>query len=304
MSTTSVPMPGVGPIVATEHLDAVVPYWTDVWRRFRRNSLAMVSLFYAGLLIVVGFAAPLIARYDPKTIDPINSLQSPSLTHWMGTDLLGRDVYSRIIYGSQISLKIAAGTIVISVAISLFVGALAGYFGGWFDTISMRVADMFAAIPYIVVVLAAITIGGRNVWSLVFAIVAIGWMGTARLYRSGVLQVKTQDYIEAARAVGAPTKRIILRHITPNAIQPIIVSVAFSIGLAILQESVFSFLGVGLEPGTPAWGLMVGDSRDYITSHPHLFFFPAGALVLTVLAFTFIGDGLRDALDPKLRGAE
>ena len=287
-----------------QDLDEMTPYWSDVWTRFRRNKLAMASLVFAVALVLVGVSAPLITKYGPKVIDPVNSLQRPSRKHWMGTDLLGRDVYSRIVYGSQVSLKVAGGTILISLALSLTVGAMAGYFGGWFDTIAMRIADMFASIPYIVVVLAAITIGGRNIWSIVFAIVAIGWMGTARLFRSGVLQVKEQDYVEAARAVGAPTVRIITRHITPNAIQPIIVSVAFSVGLAILQESVFSFLGVGLEPGTPAWGLMVGDSRDYITSHPHLFFFPAGALVLTVLAFTFIGDGLRDALDPKLRGAE
>jgi len=293
----------VSPDPSIDDLGEIVDIRKDVWRRFRRNKAAMAGLVWAAILVLMGIFGPLIERYDPRAIDPINSLAGPSGAHWFGADLLGRDVWSRIVNGARISLLVAAGTITVSLVLSLLVGALSGYFGGWFDTFFMRLADMFSALPYIIVVLAFVSIGGRNVWSVIAAIVALGWMGTARLFRSSVLQVKAQDYIEAARAVGCGPKRIILRHVVPNAIQPIIVSVAFSIGGAILTESVFSFLGVGLEPSTPAWGIMVGESRDYITSYPHLFFFPAGALVLTVLAFTFIGDGMRDALDPKLRGS-
>lgn len=286
-----------------DDLEDLVDIRKDVWRRFRRNKAAMAGLVWAVLLALMAVLGPLIQRYDPRAIDPINSLAGPSGAHWFGADLLGRDVWSRIVNGARISLLVAVGTITISLVLSLLVGALSGYFGGWFDTFFMRLADMFSALPYIIVVLAFVSIGGRNVWSVIAAIVALGWMGTARLFRSSVLQVKAQDYIEAARSIGCGPWRIIMRHVVPNAIQPIIVSIAFSIGGAILTESVFSFLGVGLEPSTPAWGIMVGESRDYITSHPHLFFFPAGALVLTVLAFTFIGDGMRDALDPKLRGS-
>ena len=285
-------------------LDEPIDARADVWKRFKRNKVAMLGLGWAIMLTLVAIFAPLIDRYDPRAIDAARSLSNPSAAHWFGQDLLGRDVWSRIINGSRVSLVVALGTIVVSLFLSLFVGAMSGYFGGWFDSMFMRVADMFSALPYIVVVLAFVGIFGRNVWSIILAIVALGWMGTARLFRSGVLQVKAQDYIEAAHAAGCSTRRIIMRHIVPNAIQPIIVSVAFSVGGAILQESVFSFLGVGLEPSTPAWGIMVGESRDYITSKPHLFFFPAGALVLTILAFTFIGDGMRDALDPKLRGSQ
>jgi peptide/nickel transport system permease protein len=276
----------------------------DAWRRYRRNRAAMVGLVWAALLTLCALFAPWIQRYDPKAIDPINSLATPSGKHWFGSDLLGRDQWSRIIAGSRISMSVALGTIVVSLILSLFVGALSGYLGGWFDAIFMRFAEIMHALPYIIVVLAFTSIFGRNIWALIAAIVSISWMGTTRLFRSGVLQIKNLDYIEAARASGRGTWGILVRHIAPNAIQPVIVSVAFSIGSAVLLESVFSFLGIGLEPSTPAWGVMVGQSRDYITSDSHLFFFPAGALVLTVLAFTFIGDGLRDALDPKMRGVE
>ena len=297
------PLPPGSAVYATEELDPLVPFWTDVWRRFRRNKLALIGLGWCFLLIFIAVAAPIITFFNPTTINVADSLAKPSRKHWFGTDILGRDLYTRIVYGSQISLKVAIATIIVTIALSLFVGAMSGFFGGWFDTIFMRLADIFSALPYIVVVLFFVGRFGRKLWAIVAAIVVIGWMGTARLFRSGVLQVKAQEYIEAARAAGCSNSRIILRHILPNAIQPIIVSIAFSIGGAILQESVFSFLGVGFQPPTPAWGIMVGESRDYITSAPHLFFFPAGALVLTVLAFTFIGDGMRDALDPKLRGA-
>ncbi len=274
----------------------------DAWKRFRKNKAAMLGSAWAILLTLVAILAPVIQRFDPKKIDPISSLQTPNSKHWFGSDLLGRDVWSRIVNGSRLSLTVAIGTVIVTLVLSLVIGALSGYLGGWFDAIFMRFADIVLALPYIVVILAFTSIFGRNLPTLIAAIVSISWMGTARLFRSGVLQIKNLDYIEAARASGQTTWGILTRHIVPNAIQPVIVSVAFSVGSAILLESVFSFLGIGLDPSTPAWGVMVGESRDYITSSSHLFFFPAGALVLTVLAFTFIGDGLRDALDPKMRG--
>jgi peptide/nickel transport system permease protein len=274
----------------------------DSFRRFRRNKGAMIGLAWAIMLLLVAAFAPLIQRYDPKVIDPINSLSKPSKKHWFGADLLGRDVWSRIVNGSRVSLSVALGVVVLSLVLSLVVGALSGYRGGIVDTIFMRFADVVLALPYIPVLIAFTSIFGREVWVLVVAIVSISWMGTARLFRSSVLQVKNLDYVEAARASGSPTSRILRRHIVPNAIQPVIPSIAFAIGTAILLESIFSFLGIGLEPATPAWGVMVGESRDYLTSSSHLFFFPAGALALTVLAFAFIGDGLRDAFDPKMRG--
>ena len=274
----------------------------DAWNRFRANKAAMLGLAWAILLVLIATFATVIQRYDPKKISPLDSLKGPSGRHWFGADLLGRDVWSRIVNGSRISLSVAIGVVFVSLVLSLLVGALSGYRGGLVDAAFMRFADVILALPYVPVLLAFTSLLGRKVWVLVFAIVAISWMSTARLFRAGVLQVKSLDYVEAAKASGASTWRIILRHIVPNAIQPVIVSVAFSIGTAVLLESVFSFLGIGLDPATPAWGVMVGDARQYVTSSAHLFFFPAAALVLTVLAFTFIGDGLRDALDPKMRG--
>jgi ABC-type dipeptide/oligopeptide/nickel transport system permease subunit len=274
----------------------------DAWRLFRRNKAAMVGLGWAVLLTFVAAFAKVIERYDPKKIDVVSSLQGPSRKHWLGADLLGRDVWSRIVNGSRVSLSLALGVVTVALVLSLFIGALAGFRGGWFDATFMRFADIVLALPYIIVVLAFTSVFGRSIWILILAIVSISWMGTARLFRGSVLQVRSLDYIEAARASGASTTRILRRHVFSNAIQPVIVSIGFSIGAAILLESVFSFLGIGLEPGTPSWGVMVGDSRQYITSSSHLFFFPAGALVMTVLAFSFIGDGVRDALDPKLRG--
>jgi peptide/nickel transport system permease protein len=274
----------------------------DAFRRFRKNKGAMIGVVWALTVFLAAIFAPLIQRYDPKVIDPINSLSNPSRKHWFGADLLGRDVWSRIVNGSRVSLSVAAGVVLLALLLSLAVGALSGYRGGLVDTIFMRFADVVLALPYVPVLIAFTSIFGRKIWVLVVAIVAINWMVTARLFRSSVLQVKNLDYVEAARASGSKTSRILRRHIVPNAIQPVIPSVAFSIGSAVLLESVFSFLGIGLEPSTPAWGVMVGESRDYLTSSSHLFFFPAAALALTVLAFAFIGDGLRDAFDPKLRG--
>jgi peptide/nickel transport system permease protein len=274
----------------------------DAFRRFRKNKGAMIGIVWAITVALGAIFAPLIQRYDPKVIDPINSLSNPSKKHWFGADLLGRDVWSRIVNGSRVSLSVAGGVVLLALLLSLAVGALSGYRGGLVDTVFMRFADVVLALPYVPVLIAFTSIFGRKIWVLVVAIVAINWMVTARLFRSSVLQVKNLDYVEAARASGAKTSRILRRHIVPNAIQPVIPSVAFSIGSAVLLESVFSFLGIGLEPSTPAWGVMVGESRDYLTSSSHLFFFPAAALALTVLAFAFIGDGLRDAFDPKLRG--
>ena len=274
----------------------------DAWRLFKKNKAAMLGLGWAILLTLVAIFGPLIQRYDPKKIDIVSALSGPSRKHWLGADILGRDVWSRIVNGARVSLSLALGVVIAALVLSLFIGALAGFTGGWFDSLFMRFADIVLALPYIIVVLAFTSVFGRSIWILIFAIVSISWMGVARLFRGSVLQVRSLDYIEAARASGASTARILRRHVFSNAIQPVIVSIGFSIGGAILLESIFSFLGIGLEPGTPSWGVMVGDSRQYITSSSHLFFFPAGALVLTVLAFSFIGDGVRDALDPKLRG--
>jgi peptide/nickel transport system permease protein len=320
MSTHDMPVMPAAPINLLSAGEAltVKPFnpRADSLKRFRRNKAAMIGSVWALFVAVVAVATvvpgvgPWIQRVDPTKIDltlrPDGklgcTLEGPTKAHWLGCDLLGRDLWSRILNGARISMVIALATIAISLILALSLGAISGFSGGWKDSIIMRVADIFVAIPYFAVVLAFTSTFGNSIVPLAAAIVTISWMGSARLFRASVLQTKNLDYIEAARASGLSTGQILRRHVAPNAIQPIIASLGASIGGAILSESVFSFLGIGLLPPTPSWGVMVGEARDYITTNPHLFFVPAGALLITTLAFTFMGDGLRDALDPKMRG--
>jgi ABC-type dipeptide/oligopeptide/nickel transport system permease subunit len=297
------------PIV--DELPDFVNQRAEMWKRFRRNKAAMIGLIWALLMMFVAVFGPLIQRVGPKKIFRVEidgykqvlSVARPSSAHWFGTNRIGQDVWSRLITGARISFTIAFAAIFVSLVLSILIGGITGYFRGWVDNLFMRFADILLAIPYLLMVLAFRSFFGQGIFTIVAVITFLGWMGTARLFRAGVMSVSGLDYVEAARASGCSTWRIVSRHILPNAIQPLMVSAAFSVGSAILTEAVFSFLGIGLKPGEPSWGVMVGEARDYITSDPHLFFFPAGALVFTVLAFAFIGDGLRDALDPKLRGA-
>jgi peptide/nickel transport system permease protein len=288
----------------------------DAFRRFLRNKAAIVGSLWAISLAVIALVGPWIQRFDPTKLDldirPDGNggvklgctLEGPTKMHWLGCDLLGRDLWSRIVNGARISMVIALATIAVSLFIALILGAISGYTGGRWDSVIMRTADIFSAVPYFAVILAFTSTFGHSIIPLMAAIVTIGWMSSARLFRASVLQTRGLDYVEAARAAGLNTSQILRKHIAPNAIQPIIASLGASIGGAILSEAVFSFLGIGLLPPTPSWGVMVGESRDYITTNPHLFFVPAGALLVTTLAFTFMGDGVRDALDPKLRGVK
>jgi peptide/nickel transport system permease protein len=275
----------------------------DIWRRYRRNKAAMIGSVWAILVGLVAIFAPLVQRYDPSKTDALNFLGRPSRKHWLGGDRLGRDVWARLVSGARISFTIALFVTLFIVLISLVIGGICGFYRGKADSLFMRFVDVIQSIPYIVILLAFVFTFGQDVWVMVAAITFLGWTGTARLFRSSVMAVGSLDYIEAAKASGCGGKRILFRHITPNAIQPILVAIAFAIGGAISSEATFSFLGVGLKVGTPSWGVMIADARDLYQSDPHLFFSPVGALTLTVLAFVFIGDGVRDALDPKLRGA-
>jgi ABC-type dipeptide/oligopeptide/nickel transport system permease subunit len=245
------------------------PMRADVWRRFRRNRLAMAALSFLALLVLAAIFAPLITRYGPTERVPAYR-QAPSREHWFGTDRIGRDVFSRIIYGARVSLRIGFLATAISLCIGIVSGSVSGFFGGWVDTVLMRITDVFLAIPYIVL---AVAIAG----------------------------LKQLEYVEAARALGYSRRRIVFRHILPNALQPIIVYGTIAIGSVILAEAALSFLGVGPQDPTPAWGLMVSDGKGDLVNAFHLLAFPGAAICLTVLAFVLIGDGLRDALDPKLR---
>ncbi len=275
--------------------------YKDALKRFRRNNMAIFGLVIVVLLIIIAIFAPLIAPYDPNIRIKEDSSLKPARTHLFGTDLLGRDIFSRVIYGSRISIVVGIGAVGISLVIGLFFGALAGYFGRWPDTVIMRLADIFFAFPYILGAIAIMTILGSGIVNVFMAIGILGWAYFARIFRSSILSIKNAAFIEAARALGASNFRIITRHIFPNAMAPIIVYASMNIGTAIIVEAAMSFLGIGIKPPTPSWGKMLSESLDYIYTAPWMMLPPGLAIVLTVLGFVLLGDGLRDAFDPRMK---
>ena len=272
----------------------------ELWRRFRRNRLASAGLVVIGLEVAAAVLAPFITFDDPGHVGSGASLSPPSADHWFGTDLLGRDLYSRVVYGARVSLQVGIVAALIALAIGLVAGAAAGWYGGFVDGLVMRVTDVFLAFPYILAAIAVITAVGRGRTAVIVVLGLLGWMPIARLFRSSVLQAKLTEYVEAARALGVSDFGVVTRHILPNAIQPVVVYATIFVGTAVLSEAALSFLGAGITEPTAAWGLMVAQGKDFIFSSPHLLFFPGAAIFLTVLAFVFVGDGLRDALDPRL----
>jgi ABC-type dipeptide/oligopeptide/nickel transport system permease subunit len=277
------------------------PLRADVWRRFRRNRLAMVGMAFIVFLILVAIFAPWIAPYEITERTSGSARQSPSLDHLFGTDNIGRDVFSRVVYGARVSLRIGILATAISLTIGVLLGAASGFFEGTLGTLIMRLTDVFLAIPYIVLAVAIATVLGRSENSIILIIGVIGWTSIARIVRSSFLSLKRLEYVEAATALGFSRRRVMFRHILPNALQPIIIYGTIAIGSVILTEAALSFVGVGPVDPTPAWGKMVAEAKSSLTNAPHMLFFPAGAIFLTVLSFVFVGDGLRDALDPKLK---
>lgn len=290
--------------IETEILDSKYSrssLYKDAWKRLRRNKLAMLGLAIVLFLILMAIFAPLLAPYDPIMRIKEDSSMPPSGTHLFGTDLLGRDIFSRVIYGSRISIEVGIVAVGISVILGLFFGALAGYFGRWPDAIIMRVADIFFAFPYILGAIAIMTILGSGIVNIFIAIGVLGWAYFARVFRGSILSIKNKEYIEAAKALGASNTRIITKHIFPNAIAPIIVLATMNVGTAIIVEAALSFLGIGVQPPTPAWGKMLSEALDFIDIAPWMMLFPGLAIVFTVLGFVLLGDGLRDAFDPKMK---
>lgn len=305
-------MSGLDPLsagVALEDVDQIEgdqmlapkPLRADVWRRFRKNRLAVVGLIFIGLLILVAVFAPLIAPFDFDERTPGAFREGPSSTHWFGTDTVGFDVFSRVVYGARISLRVGILATAMVVVIGLVLGAVAGYAGGKTGGLIMRLTDVLLAIPYIILAVAIATIFGKSVNAVILVLGLTGWLGLCRIVRASFLSLSRLEYVEAARSLGFGHARIIFRHMLPNALQPVIVYATISVGTIILAEAALSFLGVGPTPPTPAWGLMVSEAKSTLAVAPHMLFFPGMAIFLTVLAFVFVGDGLRDALDPKLK---
>ena len=275
--------------------------YKDAWKRLKRNKLALVGLSIVILLILIAILAPIISPYDPNIRIKEDSSLGPSRVHLFGTDLLGRDIFSRVIYGSRISIEVGIIAVGISVIIGLILGALSGYFGNIPDTVIMRIADIFFAFPYILGAIAIMTVLGPGIVNIFIAIGILGWASFARIFRGSILSIKNKEYIEAARALGASNYRIITKHIFPNSFAPIIVYATMNVGTAIIVEAALSFLGIGVQPPTPAWGKMLADSLEYIDTAPWMMLFPGLAILITVLGFVMLGDGLRDAFDPRLK---
>jgi ABC-type dipeptide/oligopeptide/nickel transport system permease subunit len=275
--------------------------YKDAWKRLKRNKLALVGLSIVILLILIAMLAPIISPYDPNIRIKEDSSLGPSRVHLFGTDLLGRDIFSRVIYGSRISIEVGIIAVGISVIIGLILGALSGYFGNIPDTVIMRIADIFFAFPYILGAIAIMTVLGPGIVNIFIAIGILGWASFARIFRGSILSIKNKEYIEAARALGASNYRIITKHIFPNSFAPIIVYATMNVGTAIIVEAALSFLGIGVQPPTPAWGKMLADSLEYIDTAPWMMLFPGLAILITVLGFVMLGDGLRDAFDPRLK---
>lgn len=273
---------------------------------FRRaagyNVLATSGVILVAVFVICALFAPWIAPQSPAHIDLPNRLMGPSAAHWFGTDELGRDVLSRVIYGARISMLVGGCVVAASLTLGLLFGSIAGYYGGIVDRfLNVIVMNAFMSFPGILLAIAFVAFLGPGVFNLIFALSLGGWVGYARLVRAQVLAVREREFVEAARALGASDSRIITRHILPNIIQPVIVQAAIGMAGAILAEATMSFLGLGVPPPTASWGTMLNDARSHLFDSPHLVLFPAGVLMLAVLSFNFIGDGLRDYLDPRSR---
>jgi len=271
---------------------------------WRRSPLTVAGLALIAILAVIALLAPLIAPANPLKQVLSTRLKPPSADHWLGTDQLGRDVLSRMIYGARISLLI--GTVVVGLAASVgtFVGLVAGYVGGWLDEGLMRLTDVFLAFPALILAMAISGALGPSLTNAMIAIAVVSWPVYARLVRAQVLSLREREYVEAARGLGASAQRIVWRHILPNTLAPLLVQASFDMGGAILSAAGLSFIGFGTQPPTAEWGVMISEGRNYIATHSWLSLFPGLAILLTVAAFNLIGDGLRDALDPRLRGTE
>ena len=267
-----------------------------------RNPLAAAGLLMIAVFVFCALFAPWISPQDPARIDLPNRLQRPSLHHCFGTDELGRDILSRVIYGSRISMVVGASVVAMSLATGLIIGSIAGYYGGGIDRfVNVVLMNAFLSFPGILIAIAFVAFRGPGIFNLVLALSLGGWVGYARLVRAQVLAAREREYVEAARALGANDVRIVGRHILPNIIQPVIVQAAIGMAGAILAEATMSFLGLGVPPPTASWGAMLNDSRAHLFDAAHLVIFPALAVMLAVLSFNFIGDALRDFLDPRSR---
>ncbi|MEW6214092.1 MAG: oligopeptide ABC transporter permease [Nitrospirota bacterium] len=275
-----------------------------IGKRFSRNRLSVIGAVTVLSLITISLLAPFIAPYDPTAIDVRHTLSPPSKTHLLGTDELGRDLLSRIIWGSRVSLKVGFVAVGIAIMIGIVIGAIAGFYGGKVDAILMRFVDIMLAFPTFFLILAVIAILEPNIFTIMVVIGITSWMDVARLVRAEFLTLKERDFVSAARVIGVSDIRLIFKHILPNALSPVFVAATFGVAGAILIESSLSFLGLGVQPPDPSWGNILTAGKDNIEVAWWLSLYPGLAILITVLSYNLVGEGLRDALDPRLWGAE
>jgi oligopeptide transport system permease protein len=273
--------------------------WYDAWLRLRKNKMAMGGGIVVIFLIVVSFLAPLIAPYSYEAQDLNLYAVGPRAHHWFGTDTLGRDIFSRLLYGGRVSMEVGLAATAVSLVIGVLYGAIAGYIGGRLDNAMMRFVDIMYSMPFIIFVILLMVLFGRNFYLLFVAIGAVEWLTMARIVRGQVAALKHQEFIEAVRALGLRKRRIILRHIIPNTLGPVVVYATLTVPSVMLLEATLSFLGLGVQPPMSSWGLMINEGAQYIEEAPWLLIFPGAALALTLFSLNFLGDGLRDALDVR-----
>lgn len=272
-----------------------------VWEKFKRNKFALFGAIIIFLLVIIAIFAPIIAPHEPNYIDMANFQGKPSSEHWLGTDMVGRDTLSRVIFGTRISLSVGLVSVSIIVIIGTFLGSISGYYGKTIDFVIMRLADVTLSFPMLVLVIVAVSIVGPSIYNIMIVIGLIGWPTLCRIVRAEFLYRKNVDFVVAAQSIGASDLRIITKHILPNCIAPIIVTATFGVAVSILSESGLSFLGLGVQPPTASWGNMLNDAQSIVILEkmPYYWAPPGIAIAITVLAINFIGDGLRDALDPR-----
>ena len=273
----------------------------EIWARLRRDTRARIGLAVVALLLIGALLAPLLARHDPIRIDLVGQLQAPSSEHWMGTDVQGRDVWARLVYGARVSLAVGLISQSIALALGLTLGLIAGYYGKWIDELVMRLADITLAFPTLLLLIAMVAALQPSLIVVFVTVGVVGWAGMARLVRGQVLVVRQLEYVQAARALGAKDRRIIARHVLPNVVAPVVIASTLGMAGAIMAEAALSFLGLGVQPPTPSWGAMIADGRDLaqLRDSPWTSVFPGLAIGVTVLGFNLLGDALRDALDPR-----
>ena len=277
--------------------------WVEVWRRLKRNKMAVLGLIILIILVLLAVFADVIANYDNVVIKQnlAHRLQGPSAAHWIGTDEFGRDIFARLVHGTRVSLQVGIVAVGISIVIGGILGAVAGYYGGKLDNTIMRIMDIFLAVPSILLAIAIVSALGPSIINLMLAISISSVPSYARIVRASVLSIRDQEFIEAAKAIGASNTRIIFRHIIPNSLAPVIVQATLGVASAILSTAGLSFIGLGIQPPAPEWGSMLSGGRQYLRYAWWVTTFPGVAIMITILSLNLLGDGLRDALDPRLK---